>query len=91
MSKCLKRIIIMLNLKNLYSNFLRNLPIIYPMASTISDTISLKVQKFVRKMELTIPSIGFLLPSALFWNDDETLVSSFSKNYTFAEMQYFLR
>ncbi|KAG7201541.1 hypothetical protein KM043_004292 [Ampulex compressa] len=40
--------------------------------------------------QITSPSLGWLLPSRLFWKDTEILVQSESKNYTLSDLQQYL-
>lgn len=40
--------------------------------------------------QITSPSLGWLLPSKLFWKDDEVLVITDKMNYTMADLQQFL-
>lgn len=43
----------------------------------------------MRAEQITSPSLSWLLPSPLFWKDDEVLVETTSRNYTFAQMEQF--
>ncbi|XP_012266700.1 phospholipase A2 group XV-like [Athalia rosae] len=44
----------------------------------------------LREEQITNPSLGWLLPSKLFWKDTEVLVETASKNYTLADLQQYL-
>ncbi|KAJ8686526.1 hypothetical protein QAD02_022320 [Eretmocerus hayati] len=47
-------------------------------------------ESILKDQQITSPSLGWLLPSKLFWKDDEVLVQTALRNYTFAEMQQYL-
>lgn len=47
--------------------------------------------KSMRTAEITFPSLAWLLPSPLFWKTNEVLVQTLSRNYTYGEMENFLR
>ncbi|XP_014215443.1 group XV phospholipase A2-like [Copidosoma floridanum] len=46
--------------------------------------------KILKDQQITSPSLGWLLPSKLFWKNDEVLVETQLKNYTFADMREYL-
>lgn len=48
-------------------------------------------ESVLRDEQITSPSLGWLLPSKLFWKDTEILVQSDQKNYTLNNLQeYFM-
>lgn len=48
-------------------------------------------ESVLRNEQITSPSLGWLLPSKLFWKDTEILVQSDKKNYTLNDLQqYFI-
>jgi len=48
-------------------------------------------ESILRNEQITSPSLGWLLPSKLFWKDTEILVQSDQKNYTLNNLQqYFM-
>lgn len=47
-------------------------------------------QSILKNQQITSPSLGWLLPSRLFWKEDEVLVETALKNYTFADMRQYL-
>lgn len=48
-------------------------------------------ESVLRNEQITSPSLGWLLPSKLFWKDTEILVQSDQKNYTLNDLeQYFM-
>lgn len=47
-------------------------------------------QSVLKDEQITSPSLGWLLPSKLFWKESEVLVESEQKNYTLANLQEFL-
>ncbi|XP_075212925.1 lysosomal phospholipase A and acyltransferase-like [Lycorma delicatula] len=46
-------------------------------------------EKTLREMQITSPSLAWLLPSALFWKPNETLVITDSKNYSLSNLKDF--
>ncbi|XP_024935900.1 group XV phospholipase A2 isoform X2 [Cephus cinctus] len=44
----------------------------------------------LKDQQITCPSLGWLLPSSLFWKDTEVLVQTQLRNYTFKDMKDFL-
>lgn len=44
----------------------------------------------LKEEQITSPSLGWLLPSKLFWKDDEVLVITDKMNYTMGDLQQFL-
>lgn len=45
----------------------------------------------LKNEQITSPSLGWLLPSKLFWKDTEVLVQSEKQNYTLSNLQqYFM-
>lgn len=47
-------------------------------------------ESILKNQQITSPSLGWLLPSPLFWKEDEVLVETQSRNYTFADMRQYL-
>lgn len=47
-------------------------------------------QSILKDEQITSPSLGWLLPSKLFWKDTEILVQSEQKNYTLLTLQDYL-
>lgn len=48
-------------------------------------------ESVLRDEQITSPSLGWLLPSKLFWKDTEILIQSDQKNYTLNNLQqYFM-
>ncbi|XP_076245161.1 lysosomal phospholipase A and acyltransferase [Calliopsis andreniformis] len=47
-------------------------------------------QSVLKDQQITSPSLGWLLPSKLFWKETEILVQSEQKNYTLSTLQDFL-
>ncbi|OAD52278.1 Group XV phospholipase A2 [Eufriesea mexicana] len=47
-------------------------------------------QSILKDEQITSPSLGWLLPSRLFWKDTEVLVQSEQKNYTLRTLQDYL-
>ena len=47
-------------------------------------------QSILKDQQITSPSLGWLLPSRLFWKDTEILVQSEQKNYTLLTLQDYL-
>lgn len=47
-------------------------------------------QSTLKDEQITSPSLGWLLPSKLFWKETEVLVETDKKNYTLANLQDFL-
>ncbi|KAL7307235.1 hypothetical protein TKK_0000957 [Trichogramma kaykai] len=47
-------------------------------------------ESILKDQQITSPSLGWLLPSKLFWKDDEVLVQTQTKNYTFANIKEYL-
>lgn len=43
----------------------------------------------MREMQISMPSLSFLLPYPAFWKPDEVLVRSRSRNYTYAQLNEF--
>jgi len=43
----------------------------------------------LRSMQITAPSLAWLLPSSLFWKPDEVLVETQERNYTWSDMKDF--
>lgn len=46
-------------------------------------------QSVMRAEQITSPSLAWLLPSPLFWKNDEVLVETTSRNYTFGQLEEF--
>lgn len=47
-------------------------------------------QSILKDQQITSPSLGWLLPSRLFWKETEVLVESEQKNYTLSTLQDYL-
>ncbi|XP_015509870.2 phospholipase A2 group XV [Neodiprion lecontei] len=47
-------------------------------------------ESVLREEQITNPSLGWLLPSKLFWKETEVLVQTATKNYTLADLQQYL-
>lgn len=47
-------------------------------------------ESVLREEQITNPSLGWLLPSKLFWKETEILVQTASKNYTLADLRQYL-
>ena len=47
-------------------------------------------ESILKDQQITSPSLGWLLPSKLFWKDDEILVETQLRNYTFNDMRQYL-
>lgn len=47
-------------------------------------------QSILKDEQITSPSLGWLLPSSLFWKKNELLVQSENKNYTLSNLQDYL-
>ncbi|XP_058802629.1 phospholipase A2 group XV-like [Phymastichus coffea] len=47
-------------------------------------------ESILKSQQITSPSLGWLLPSKLFWKEDEVLVETQVRNYTFADMKQYL-
>ena len=47
-------------------------------------------ESILKEQQITSPSLGWLLPSKLFWKEDEILVETQTRNYTFADIQQYL-
>lgn len=47
-------------------------------------------ESVLREEQITNPSLGWLLPSKLFWKESEVLVRTSSKNYTLLDLQQYL-
>lgn len=47
-------------------------------------------QTVLKDEQITSPSLGWLLPSRLFWKESEVLVQSEQKNYTLATLRDYL-
>ncbi|XP_015178440.1 PREDICTED: group XV phospholipase A2-like [Polistes dominula] len=47
-------------------------------------------ENVLKDEQITSPSLGWLLPSKLFWKENEVLVETENKNYTLANLQDFL-
>ncbi|OXU27331.1 hypothetical protein TSAR_007291 [Trichomalopsis sarcophagae] len=47
-------------------------------------------ESILKDQQITSPSLGWLLPSKLFWKEDEVLVQTQLRNYTFADMRQYL-
>jgi lysophospholipase-3 len=47
-------------------------------------------ESILKDQQITSPSLGWLLPSKLFWKDNEVLVETQLKNYTFDDMKQYL-
>lgn len=45
----------------------------------------------MRAEQITSPSLAWLMPSPLFWKNDEVLVVTKSRNYTFGQLEEFFR
>lgn len=46
-------------------------------------------EKTLRELQITSPSLAWLLPSALFWKPNETLVQTDSKNFSLSNLEEF--
>ncbi|XP_046677557.1 LOW QUALITY PROTEIN: phosphatidylcholine-sterol acyltransferase-like [Homalodisca vitripennis] len=46
-------------------------------------------ESVLRNMQITAPSLAWLLPSSLFWKPDEVLVETHERNYTWSDMKDF--
>ncbi|KOC68058.1 Group XV phospholipase A2 [Habropoda laboriosa] len=47
-------------------------------------------QNILKDQQISSPSLGWLLPSRLFWKENEVLIQSQEKNYTLSTMQDYL-
>nr|CAH7741035.1 unnamed protein product [Callosobruchus chinensis] len=45
----------------------------------------------MKQMQITFPSLAWLLPSKLFWKPDEVLVQTDKKNFTISNLQEYFR
>lgn len=48
-------------------------------------------QKILREEQITSPSLAWLLPSSLFWKENEVLVQTETKNYTVNDYEKFFK
>ncbi|XP_054282894.1 phospholipase A2 group XV-like [Macrosteles quadrilineatus] len=48
-------------------------------------------QSVLRNMQITAPSLAWLLPSSLFWKPNEVLVETYERNYTWSDMKDFFQ
>lgn len=46
-------------------------------------------ESILREMQITSPSLSWLLPSPLFWKESEVLVQTGNKNYTINNLKAF--
>lgn len=46
-------------------------------------------ESILKDQQITCPSLGWLLPSKLFWKDTEVLVQTETKNYTLLDLKDF--
>lgn len=46
-------------------------------------------ESIMRQEQITSPSLAWLLPSPLFWKNDEVLVQTDKKNFTLGNLQEF--
>lgn len=47
-------------------------------------------ESILKDQQITSPSLGWLLPSKIFWKENETLVETLERNYTYADIRQFL-
>lgn len=48
-------------------------------------------ESILKDQQITSPSLGWLLPSKLFWKNNEILVQTQSKNYTLLDLEQFFK
>ncbi|VEN56945.1 unnamed protein product [Callosobruchus maculatus] len=48
-------------------------------------------ESIMKQMQITFPSLAWLLPSKLFWKPDEVLVQTDKKNFTISNLQEYFR
>lgn len=81
------------SITTLFYNIKYNYFTYFKLMSNIGDDLGAYFlrESVLRDEQITSPSLGWLLPSKLFWKDTEILVQSDQKNYTLNNLQeYFM-